>query len=101
MGAAHPDLYRGEGCDKCLQTGYLGRTGIFELMVVDEEMKELITQQRGLHILRQAAIRNGMTTLREDGLRKALAGATTLEEVYRVTQDTVFTGTEVTPNAGR
>jgi general secretion pathway protein E len=99
MGAANPDLYRGEGCDKCLQTGYLGRTGIFELMVVDEEMKELITQQRGLHILKQAAIRNGMTTLREDGLRKALAGVTTLEEVYRVTQDTVCTGTEVTPDA--
>jgi len=100
MGAAHPDLYRGEGCDKCLQTGYLGRTGIFELMVVDEEMKELITQQRGLHILKQAATRNGMRTLREDGLRKALAGATTLEEVYRVTQDSVHTGTEVTPHAG-
>ena len=100
MGAANPDLYRGEGCDKCLQTGYLGRTGIFELMVVDDEMKELITQQQGLHILRQAAIRKGMLTLREDGLRKALEGVTTLEEVYRVTQDTVYTGTEVTPNAG-
>ncbi len=95
MGAANAELYRGEGCDKCLQTGYLGRSGIFELMVVDEEMKELITQQRGSHILKQAAIRNGMTTLREDGLRRALSGITTLEEVYRVTLDAARTPVEV------
>ena len=99
MDAGNPDLYRGEGCDKCLRTGYLGRSGIFELMVIDEEMKELITQQRGSHILKQVAVRKGMTTLREDGMRRALAGVTTLEEVYRVTQDTVWTGSEGAPDA--
>lgn len=99
MGSCNAELYRGEGCDKCLKTGYLGRTGIFELMLVDSEIKELITQQRGTHVLKQAAIRKGMMTLREDGLRKALAGMTTLEEVYRVTQDAVRIHVEVKPDA--
>jgi general secretion pathway protein E len=99
LGVENPELYRGEGCDKCLQTGYLGRTGIFELMLVDDEMKELVTQKRGSHIIKQAAIRKGMTMLREDGLRKALAGITTLEEVYRVTQDVARTSNEVMPDA--
>jgi general secretion pathway protein E len=98
MSPGKPELHRGEGCDKCLQTGYLGRTGIFELMLVDDEMKEMIAQQQGSHIIKQAAIRKGMTTLREDGLRKALAGITTLEEVYRVTQDTARAGTGVMAN---
>jgi general secretion pathway protein E len=89
MGATSPKLYKGAGCDKCVKTGYLGRTGIFEIMLVDNEIKELITQQRPSHVIKQTAIRKGMTTLREDGLRKALAGITTLEEVYRVTQDSV------------
>jgi type II secretory ATPase GspE/PulE/Tfp pilus assembly ATPase PilB-like protein len=98
MGAGDSPLHRGAGCDKCLKTGYLGRTGIFELMLVDDEMKELITQRQGSHILKQAAIRKGMTTLREDGLRRALAAVTTLEEVYRVTQDAVRGGTGVMPD---
>jgi general secretion pathway protein E len=100
LGVEDPTLHRGEGCDKCLQTGYLGRTGIFELMLIDDEIKELTTQKRGSHVIKQAAIRKGMTTLREDGLRKALAGVTTIEEVYRVTQDVAQTGTEVMPDAG-
>jgi len=99
LGVENPTLYRGEGCDKCLQTGYLGRTGIFELMLVDDEIKDLVTQKRGSHVIKQAAIRQGMTELREDGLRKALAGITTLEEVYRVTQDVARTGTEVMTDA--
>jgi general secretion pathway protein E len=98
MGAESAQLHRGAGCDECLNTGYLGRTGIFELMLVDDEMKELITQRQGSHILKQAAIRSGMTTLREDGLRKALAAVTTLEEVYRVTQDAVRGDMRVMPD---
>ena len=101
MGATRPELYRGAGCDKCLETGYLGRTGIFELMLVDDDMRELITRQRGSHVIKAAAIEKGMVTLREDGLHKALAGATTLEEVYRVTQDTVRAGTGVMPDVCR
>ena len=80
-------LYRGCGCKNCLDTGYLGRTGISELLVIDEDIKEFIGQRCGSHIIKETAIQKGMSTLRADGLRKALAGETTLEEVYRVTQD--------------
>jgi general secretion pathway protein E len=93
-------LYKGPGCDNCLDTGYLGRTGIFELLVIDDESKELITKRQGSHIIKNTAIEKGMSPLREDGLRKALAGETTLEEVCRVTQDYVQTNTGVTERVG-
>jgi len=93
-------LYKGPGCDNCLDTGYLGRTGIFELLVIDDDIKELISKRRGSHIIKKAAIEKGMSTLREDGLRKALAGETTLEEVCRVTQDYVQTNIGVTDRVG-
>jgi len=80
-------LYKGLGCKNCLDTGYLGRTGISELLVIDDDVKELISKRCGSHVIKEAAIEKGMSTLRADGLRKALAGETTLEEVYRVTQD--------------
>ena len=80
------ELYKGHGCEDCLQTGYLGRTAIFEMLVIDDEIKELITERRGSHVIEKRAIRKGMSTLRQDGLRKALAGETTLEEVCRVAQ---------------
>jgi general secretion pathway protein E len=99
----HPiegQLYKGHGCENCLDTGYLGRTGIFELLVIDDEIKELITKRQGSHIIKNAAIEKGMSTLREDGLRKALAGETTLEEVCRVTQDYVQTNTGVIERVG-
>ncbi len=86
MGVEYPQFHKGRGCDQCLQTGYRGRKGIFELMLVDDEIKNLITQQRGSHVIKQTAVRKGMKCLREDGMQKALAGITTLEEVYRVTQ---------------
>jgi general secretion pathway protein E len=80
-------FYKGLGCDDCLKTGYFGRTGIFELLIVDDQIKELIIKRCGSHVIKETAIGRGMTTLRQDGLRKALAGQTTLEEVCRVTQD--------------
>lgn len=90
-------LYKGLGCESCLNTGYLGRSGIFELLVIDDNIKELTTKRQGSHIIKQAAVDKGMNTLREDGLRKALTGQTTLEEVLRITQDSEHTylgGTE-------
>jgi general secretion pathway protein E len=93
-------LYKGLGCENCLDTGYLGRTGIFELLVIDDDVKELISKRCGSHIIKEAAIEKGMSTLREDGLHKALAGETTLEEVCRVTQDYVQTKTGVTERVG-
>ncbi len=88
-------LHKGAGCEKCLGTGYMGRTAIFELLLVDDGIRDLIVRRQGSHIIEQAAVANGMVTLRQDGLRRALAGATTLEEVYRVTQDSVQIGAEV------
>ena len=98
-GSNQGQLYKGLGCESCIQTGYWGRTGIFELLVIDNDIKELITKRAGSHIIKQAAIDKGMSTLREDGLDKALAGETTVEEVCRVTQDSVQAMTEVAKHA--
>lgn len=100
LSATKGQLYKGPGCENCLDTGYLGRTGIFELLVIDDDIKELISKRHGSHIIKEAAIEKGMSTLREDGLRKALAGETTLEEVCRVTQDYVQTNIGVTERVG-
>jgi general secretion pathway protein E len=88
-------LYKGTGCEDCLQTGYTGRTGISELLIIDDNIRELTTKRAGSHIIKQVAIEKGMNTLREDGLRKAIAGETTLEEICRVTQDSVQISLEV------
>jgi len=77
----------GAGCDACKQTGYRGRTGIHELLVVDDEIRALIMKNADASAIRRAAVDAGMVTLREDGATKVLAGETTLEEVLRVTQE--------------
>ncbi|MHC4744081.1 MAG: GspE/PulE family protein, partial [Planctomycetota bacterium] len=94
-------FYKGRGCEKCLDTGYLGRTAILEQLVVDDDIKAMITKRLDAHVIKQAAIEKGMTTLRADGLCKALMGVTSLEEVCRVTQDSVhanYTGVEDAAN---
>lgn len=79
-------LFHGEGCPHCKQTGYKGRTAVFELMVINENIRELIYKNAPLAEIRETAInKNGMITLKEDGLRKVSAGITTLEEVLRAT----------------
>jgi len=97
--AAAP-LHRGLGCKDCLQTGYLGRTGIFELMTIDDEIRELITHRQTAQRVKETAIEKGMTTLREDGLQKALQGRTTLDEVLRVTHDDIHENTGVLERVG-
>lgn len=82
-------LCKGLGCPDCMNTGYRGRTGIFELMVVDDELRELVMANARTNVIIQAAVKKGMHTLRDDGMRKVLAGDTTIEEVLRVTQDDV------------
>ena len=82
------EIYRGVGCVHCLQTGYKGRIGIFELMILTPEMKSLILTTSDAGQIKEQALASpeiGMSTLRQDGLRKVLAGLTTLEEVFRVT----------------
>jgi general secretion pathway protein E/type IV pilus assembly protein PilB len=81
------ELYRGAGCRECRGTGYRGRTGVFELMPVTEEVRRLILQQASSGDVRQQALRDGMLSLRKDGWRHVQAGRTTVEEVLRVTKD--------------
>jgi excisionase family DNA binding protein len=78
-------LYRGKGCDNCRGTGYRGRIGLFEVLTVSSDMASLITRGASPGELRDAAVREGMTTLFADGMRKALAGITSPLEVARVT----------------
>jgi general secretion pathway protein E len=82
-------FYVGKGCDRCFQTGYRGRTGIYELMLVNDEIQELIYQRATAGSIKKLALQEGMQTLRMDGARKALAGITTVAEVLRVTQSDV------------
>jgi len=78
--------YVGAGCDRCFQTGYRGRTGIYELMMINEEIQELIHSRESAGIIKKSAMNDGLQTLRMDGARKVLAGVTTISEVLRVTQ---------------
>jgi phytoene desaturase len=78
-------LHRGKGCIQCRNTGYLGRLGIFEIFPMSDQLKKLIAAQANDAEMRQVAIREGMTTLREDAWRKVQAGQTTVEEALRVT----------------
>ncbi len=82
-----PDvLYRGKGCERCRNSGFKGRTGIHELLVINEEMRNVIIGNPNLQELKRAARDAGMRTLREDGLAKVVAGKTTIEEVLRVAE---------------
>ncbi len=83
-------VYRGTGCEKCFNTGYLGRTGIYELMVVDDDIRQCIYKQGTAGIIKKTAVEANMTTLRMDGLQKAEKGITSLEEVIRVAHSDDF-----------
>ncbi|MBI5024845.1 MAG: Flp pilus assembly complex ATPase component TadA [Candidatus Omnitrophica bacterium] len=78
---------KGKGCKVCLNTGYKGRRGIYELMVPDEQIRKLIADKAALDEIRQAVLKTGMKTMREDGLEKVEKGLTSREEVLRVTQE--------------
>jgi general secretion pathway protein E len=79
--------YRPVGCAQCSHTGYLGRTGVYELLVIDESLRGLIHDQRGEPVLREAARAGGMRNLRDDGERWIAEGLTSREEVVRVSRD--------------
>ena len=78
---------KGKGCKVCLNTGYKGRRGIYELMIPDEQIRKLIANKAALDEIRQAVLKTGMKTMREDGLEKVEKGLTSREEVLRVTQE--------------
>ncbi len=87
-GITLPDrLFRGKGCERCFNLGTTGRTGIYELLPIDAELCSMIIRRTSAKEIKEYALSKGMRTLRDDGLQKAFAGATTLEEVLRVTQD--------------
>jgi general secretion pathway protein E len=80
-------LYRGKGCDRCNGKGYLGRTGIFELLIVDDDTRRKIAEKSDSQTIKNLAVSKGMKTLRADGFEKAIEGIATVEEVLRVTQE--------------
>ena len=83
-------IYLAVGCDKCMQTGYRGRTGIYELLLINDDVRSLILQNVNSQLIKNKAIEIGMTTLRADGAKKVLEGLTSIEEVARVTQEDVI-----------
>ncbi len=87
FGGADAVLMVGSGCDACNGTGYRGRTGIIEILVMTDEMRKAVVQRAGAQDLQRAAVAAGMTTMFEDGMKKAVAGLTTLEEILRVTRE--------------
>lgn len=80
-------VYKGKGCENCAFTGYYGRTGIFELLIVDDEIRRMILRGSDANQLRERARSNGMKSLLEDGIEKVKRGLTTIAEVLRVTQE--------------
>ncbi|NMD40657.1 MAG: type II secretion system ATPase GspE [Deltaproteobacteria bacterium] len=79
-------LWRGAGCKECINTGYKGRTGIYEILLMSDAIKTTILKTSDSNIIKKQAIEEGLHTLREDGSRKVEDGVTTIEEVLRVTQ---------------
>jgi general secretion pathway protein E len=77
---------QGKGCDACFGSGFFGRTAIFELLVLTDEIRDMVVRRTSAGDLKRAAISKGFLTLRKDGLRRVAAGLTTLEEVWSVTQ---------------
>jgi general secretion pathway protein E len=86
-GEAPPDfLFRGRGCNKCLGKGYIGRTGIFELLEITQDIRPMIIERKDSEGIKEAAIERGFKTLLDDGIGKIIKGITTIEEVLRVIQ---------------
>ncbi|OPZ58567.1 MAG: Type II secretion system protein E [Deltaproteobacteria bacterium ADurb.Bin510] len=79
-------LYRGLGCPECIGTGYKGRAGIYEILMMTDTIKTTILNTSDANVIKRQAISEGLHTLRQDGARKVEDGLTTIEEVLRVTQ---------------
>ena len=85
MGEELDQFYGGLGCNFCAETGYLGRIGLFEILVITEEIKRLLLEHADNDTIRAQAIKEGMTTMRHDGMIKVKMGITTPSEVLRST----------------
>jgi general secretion pathway protein E len=80
-------FYRGTGCDHCLRTGYRGRLGIYEILLMDDDLRQMVLNKADAGAIKTRAVSKGMRTLRDDGARKVVQGITTTEEVLRVAQE--------------
>ncbi len=80
-------LYRSEGCDECMGTGYRGRTGVYEMVMITDEIRTNVLRNADSNTIKRIAKQDGMVSLRDDGARKILMGVTTIEEVLRVTHE--------------
>lgn len=89
-GAPEARVFEGKGCERCRKTGYFGRTAIYEILPVTEQIREMVTARASSQQIKQKAIEAGMKTLRQDGIAKVLSGTTTITEVMRVTQDSAW-----------
>jgi type IV pilus assembly protein PilB len=87
QGFASDQTFRGKGCDRCRKTGYTGRLGIYEMLVMDDSMRDLITGNPDVTHLRKLCRERGLVTLRTDGFNKVLKGLTTVDEILRVTEN--------------
>jgi len=98
IGAPFPEdmkFYKGRGCEHCRQTGYRGRSAIYEIVIVNEALRRMVIRKETGTAMKARAITDGMVTLRDDGWRRVLRGQTTVEEVVRVTQaDEAMTETD-------
>ena len=83
-------LYRGKGCGNCFQTGYVDRIAIYEILPLDEQVKEQVMDRASAATIKKSSIARGCRTLRMDGARKVQQGITTCEEILRVTQLDMF-----------
>jgi general secretion pathway protein E len=92
-------FFRPKGCDKCAQTGFMGRRGIYELLMMDDIVGPLVLKGADAQAVKRAAIEQGMDSLRDDGARKVMAGLTSVEEILVATQDDVEA--EVSPPSAR
>ena len=82
-----PEFFRGEGCTECGNTGFKGRIGIFEVLVVSEKIGRLILEHAPASTIENCAVEEGMITMKQDGYLKVVEGVTTIDEVLRIAQE--------------
>lgn len=83
----HREFFKGKGCEQCSNSGYYGRLGIYEVLEIDDNIRDAIMQRKNSNIIKNIAIKNGMTVMLEDGFKKAIEGKTTIEEILRVVHE--------------
>ena len=87
QGLAAEKMYKGAGCDRCRKTGYSGRLGIYEMLVMDDGLRDTVTSNPDVNNLRKLCRERGLVSLRQDGFEKVKRGLTTVDEILRVTEN--------------